>query len=535
MSWTEGEIILDTRTLCDLECIMDGSFSPLKTFMRKKEWESVIEKMELEDGIFFALPVNLAIKKEIFKNKKLEIGSEITLCNEMHFPIAKMVIEEYYEPDIIKECKLAYGTTDILHPYVKYKNEHIDSYYISGNLTLINKIPHYNYKELRKDPKELKNYFKEKNWDNIIGFQTRNPMHKSHYNLTKFALNKVKEVYANAKLLLQPIVGVTQDNDIDYNTRIKCYKEIMKYYKDEDVYLSILSLSMRMAGPREACFHAMIRKNYGCTHFIVGRDHAGPSVKKFYGEYEAQEMIKKHATKINIIPVLSTNIIYNKKDGIYYEENKFPEDGEKCLISGTKLREMLINNEEIPEWFSFKEVINILKSAIKKRGICFYFIGIPCSGKTTYAIELKETIGEYFPEKEVTLLDGDEIRNNLSEGLSFSEKDRSINVKRIGWVASQIVKHGGIVICSNIAPFERDREYNRELINKIGGKYVEIYVDTDMEICESRDIKNLYKKARKGELKNFTGIDSPFEKPNNSDIIIKNNNYDIKNLLKYIN
>jgi sulfate adenylyltransferase len=537
MSWTEKEIIIDNRTLCDLECLLDGSFYPLKTFMGKDDWESVINKMELKDKSFFPLPVNLAINKDNFKEKKLDKGVEITLSNEMHLPIAKMVIEEYYEPDINVECELAYGTKDELHPYVKYKMAHKNCYYVSGKLKIINEIPHYSYKELRKTPDELKNYFRDNKWDTIIGFQTRNPMHKSHYYLTKYALNKIKE--ETPKLLIHPIVGMTQEGDISYKTRVECYKEILKHYPEDTVKLSLLQLSMRMAGPREACFHALIRKNYGCTHFIVGRDHAGPSVKNkegknFYGEYDAQELLKQKAKKINIEPIYSKNIIYNNKDNKYYEESKFPDDGVKNLLSGTELRRMIKENIDVPEWFSFKEVINILKKGDKRRGICFYFIGIPCSGKSTHAYQLKELIEEYFPEREVTILDGDEVRNNLSKGLGFTEEDRSINVRRIGWVASEIVKHNGIVICSNIAPYEDDRNYNRELIEKTAGKYIEIFVDTELKICEKRDIKGLYTRARAGEIKNFTGVNAKFEVPKNCEIIIKDNNIDMTELLKLI-
>lgn len=526
MSWTKNEIVIDKRTICDLECILDGSFYPLTTFMGENDWDSVLNNMELSNGLFFPLPVNLALDKQEFNEKNFKKGSEIILSNEIHFPIAKIIVSEVYEPDIEKECELAYGSIDTNHPYIKYKMKHKDCYYVSGEIMSINKKHHHDFPDLRKTPEQLKTYFKEHNWDTIIGFQTRNPMHKSHFELTKYALQKVDK--STARLLIHPIVGVTQEDDIDYTTRIKCYKEILKEYPKDKVCLSLLPLSMRMSGPREACFHALIRKNYGCTHFIVGRDHAGPSTRKkngepFYGEYEAQNLVSKHANTIKIIPIFSTNIIYNKNDSNYYPESEFPIHGVKCLISGTQLRKMLRNNEDIPEWFSFKEVINILRASIKKRGVCFYFTGLSCSGKSSHARGLMGLIKEKYPEKEITLLDGDEVRNHLSKNLGFSKSDRSINVRRIGWVASEIVKHGGIVICSSIAPYENDRNFNREIITSTGGKYIEIYVDTGIEICESRDIKNLYKRARTGEIKNFTGINDPFEIPTKPEIVIKNN------------
>lgn len=540
MSWSKYEIVLDKRTLCDLECILNKSFYPLETFMNEDNYISVLTNMSLKNGDFFPLPINLSIKKDIFEKKNIKTGVKITLSNEYHYPIADMLVQDYYEPNIDEECKLAYGTNDLNHPYVKYKMTQKDSYYVSGKLSLINKVPHSDFLNLRKTPDELKEIFRKNKWTTIIGFQTRNPMHKSHYELTKYALNKVKQENSeHAKLLIHPVVGITQENDIEYTTRIKCYEEVIKHYPENSVYLSLLPLSMRMAGPKEACFHALIRKNYGCTHFIVGRDHAGPSTKKqdgtsFYGEYDAQKLLFQNHEKINIQPIVSTNIIYNKNDNKYYPESSFPKDGEKCFVSGTKFRKMIKNNETVPSWFSFEKVIEILKRNNKDYGVCFYFIGLPCSGKTTHALKLYEMIKEKYPEKEITLLDGDEVRNHLSKGLGFSEEDRSTNVKRIGWVASKIVKHNGIVICSNIAPFEKDRKYNRELITNTGGRYIEIYVDTDISVCESRDIKGLYKKARLGEIKNFTGIDSEFQEPENYDIKITNNKYDLVELVNMI-
>ena len=394
-------------------------------------------------------------------------------------------------------------------------------------------------------PKQSRKYFEKQGWKQIIGFQTRNPLHRSHFELTKYAMNSVK----NSKLFLQPVIGETQNDDIDYITRVKCYENILKYYNKEEVKLSLLPLSMRMAGPREALLHALIRKNYGCTHFIVGRDHAGPSCKtkegkSFFGDYDAQKILLDYKDVIDIEPLFFPEIVYTiPKNNFSLLENKYlpinlvnSEEREILRISGTELRNKLRNKEYIPEWFSFKEVINILQqSQYYKNGLCLYFVGLSGSGKSTLANYISSFL-KIKLDREVTILDGDIIRKNLSKGLGFSKEDRSLNVRRIGFVASEIAKHNGCVIVANIAPYQEDRDYNRKIISE-NGKYIEIFVDTPIKLCIKRDVKGLYKKALDGDLKNFTGITSDFEIPTNSEIRLDGNdsiNDNIDKIIEYI-
>lgn len=522
-------IVLDNKTLCDLECIIDGYFSPLNTFMNKNDWYNVCSHMHLSNGQFFPLPITLAVEKET-----VNINDIVILVDNTNFPIAKLKITEIFIPDIDFECLNAYGTLDNNHPYVLYKNKHRNMIYISGELTKINDIRYYDFKDLRLKPSDVKNIFNFNGWNNIVGFQTRNPMHRAHFELTQYALNQINS--DEPKLFLNPVVGETQINDIEYQTRVHCYKSILKKYKKNQVLLSLLPLAMRMAGPREACLHALIRKNYGCTHFIVGRDHASPSYKtkdgnSFYGPYDAQELLFKFSNKIGIIPITSKMIIYNETKNIYQPIDTVDNNDSILKLSGTEIRNKLKNNEDIPEWFSYPEIIKILRKSVKKRGICYYFVGLSGSGKTTYANILKAKLLEKNPSLEITILDGDIIRHNLSKGLGFSKKDRSINVQRIGYVASEIVKHGGIVICANIAPYNNDRIINRKRIESNGGKYVEIFVDIPIEECEKRDVKGLYKLAREDIIKEFTGISDPFEIPLNPEIIITNTQFNFDNII----
>lgn len=521
-------IILDDKTLGDLECIFNGQFSPLSTFMNELDWKNVCEKMHLSNGQFFPLPITLSVSKEF------NLGETIQLVDTTNYPLSELKITNLYEPNIDWECKLAYGTTDINHPYVAYKQKHKKMCYISGPLKKLHNIRHYDFMENRLTPSQTIQFFKNNNWNTVVGFQTRNPMHRAHYELTKYALRKTNS--KDAKLFLNPVVGETQSVDINYHVRVHCYKKMLTNYETNQVLLGLLPLTMRMAGPREACLHALIRKNYGCTHFVVGRDHAGPSFKSkdgnsFYGPYDAQELFFKYANKIGIIPIVSKMIVYNNTTKIYQPIDEIPKSDEILNLSGTEIRKRLKSGENIPEWFSYSKIVSLLRNTTKKRGICYYLIGLSGSGKTTYANILKCKLLERDPSLEITILDGDNIRQNLSKGLGFSKEDRSTNVCRIGYVASEIVKHGGIVICANIAPYDDDRLRNRNLIENIGGKYIEIWVNIPLEICEKRDVKGLYKLARKGIIKQFTGISDPFEQPSKADIIITSENYNFDNLI----
>lgn len=529
-------IVLNKRVQCDLEMIMIDAFKPLKGFLNKDDYVSVLDNMRLTDGTLWPIPIVLPVK-----DNNYIIGEDVMLVNMENTPIAKIIVESIYKPDIYYEATKIFGIYDTNHPYISIMEQYKNYYYIGGTVTKIKDIVHYDFIDLRKTPKEIKQKFIENNWKNIIGFQTRNPMHRSHYELTKYALSTCGDI--DAKLFLNPVVGVTQECDIDYHTRVACYKHLLKYYNKNTVELCLLPLSMRMAGPREAVWHAIIRKNYGCTHFIVGRDHAGPSYKRkdgnnFYGPYEAQEMLTKYSEEIGIKPVFSKWIVYAKPFDKSMEPLYLPVDEidntkyEIQNISGTELRNLLIKGESIPEWFTFPEISTELLNATKKKGKCYYLVGLSGSGKSTIANALREKLRDHYPNDYVTILDGDIVRQELSKGLGFSKEDRSLNVRRIGFVASEIVKHGGIVICANIAPYNDDRIHNRKLIEPFG-KYIEIFVNTPLEICESRDTKGLYKLARQGIIQNFTGINDPFENPTNTELEI-NGEGDLNILLEKI-
>ena len=526
-----NSITLEDRILCDLEMILLGGFAPLNGFLNENDYNSVLENCRLCDGTIWPLPIVLPVG--VKEHDKLQNESVIILKDKTGLPIARLVVESRWKPDLVRECEMAYGSSDTNHPYVDIVlgAGMKECWYYGGRVEKIMDVKHYDFMEYRMSAEKCRGMiagFREsEGTSSFVGFQTRNPMHRSHFELTKYALKKCEEDGGEAKLILMPVVGITQSCDVDYQVRTRCYKKLMPYYEGK-AELVLIPLSMRMAGPREAVLHAIIRKNYGCTHFIVGRDHAGPSYKKkdgtdFYGPYDAHALVEKYKTDIGIEIVLSQMIVYVENLGKYLPMNEVKGCDKVLNISGTEQRRLLKTGAEIPEWFSFPEIVEELRleyRMLNKRGLCIYLTGLSGSGKSTVANFLMEKIMENEKERKITLLDADVVRTNLSKGLGFSREDRSTNVRRIGYVCSEIVKHGGIAIVANIAPYEDDRKYNRGIIEAVGGTYVECFVDTTLEKCEERDIKGLYALARKGVIKEFTGISDPYERPVNPEIAI---------------
>ena len=512
-SWT-----LTDRQLCDIELILNGGFSPLDGFMNQDDYNSVCEKTRLDNNLLWPIPITLDINNTLAD--KLETNEKITLKDKEGFAIALLTVNDIWNPDKEKEAHHIYETTDTYHPGVNILLNESHPTYVGGSIEGIHNPKHYDYPELRHTPLQLREFFNKLGWSNIIAFQTRNPMHKAHVELTKRALKE-----NNAKLLIHPAVGLTKPGDVNHYTRVRCYENIMNKYNKDMAALSLLPLAMRMAGPREALWHSIIRKNYGCNYFIVGRDHASPGLnrdkKPFYGPYDAQKILNEHSKELDMNIVPFKQLVYVKEKQSFMGIDEVPNDCTALSVSGTELRNMLDKGEKIPEWFSYPEVIEELQKqrpALSKRGFTIFFTGLSGSGKSTLANGVLVKLLEEG-RRPVTLLDGDIVRTHLSSELGFSKEHRSLNVRRIGFVASEITKNGGIAICAPIAPYQLDRQFNRDMIGPLGG-YIEVFVNTPLEVCEQRDVKGLYAKARKGLLKQFTGINDPYEKPENAEIVI---------------
>ena len=515
-------LTLTERQLCDLEMLTTGAFSPLTGFMTEEEYVSVRDTMRLParsaggQGTLWPMPIIL----DVPVNHPYTLGQDILLCDTYGNPLATLAIESIFTPDKSKEAELVFGTKEELHYGVRYLFKHTHPVYIGGPVTGLALTQKHDFSSLRYTPRELREWFAANGWNKIIAFQTRNPMHRAHFEIVKRALED-----HNAKLLIHPAVGLTKDGDIDYATRVSIYKIISEKYLPEISKVALLPIAMRMGGPREAIWHAIIRRNHGATHFIVGRDHAGPGKNaagdNFYGPYDAQNAAKAHAPEIGLTIIDPKEMVYVEEHSTYFPFDAVPARTTVKNISGTQFRSMLRSGAEIPEWFSFPEVVTELRKSVEReerRGFVLFFTGLSGAGKSTIASIVAARITEQY-KRPVTLLDGDVVRNHLSKGLGFSKADRDANIERIGFVAAEIARHGGITICAAIAPYESARNTNRETISK-QGTYIEIFVDTPLEACEARDTKGLYRKARAGELKGFTGIDDPYEVPTNSEIIL---------------
>lgn len=505
---------LSDRSLHDLELLAVGGFSPLTTFMGEEDYNRVLTEMRLANGVLFPIPITLTIEKETLPTR----GEWITLRDSRNYIIAVMRIEEVYRWDPTREARLVLGTIDHRHPLVS-EMEQWGDLCISGELKVINLPVYYDFADIRKSPHEVREILEGIGNEVVTAFQTRNPMHRVHEDLTKRALDRV-----GGSLLIHPVVGLTKPGDVDHFTRVRVYKALVENYYDSNTVLSLLPLAMRMAGPREALWHAIIRRNYGANHFIVGRDHAGPGKDSngnpFYGPYEAQEMVEQYKDETGVAGVLFNELVYIEKDDKYVAKEDAPDDAEAKFISGTQVREEYLNKGiELPGWFTRKETAEILRDSyppLHKQGVCIWFTGLSGSGKSTIANALSPMLLERG--RESSTLDGDVVRTHLSKGLGFSKEDRDTNILRIGFVAGEIVRHTGTVICAAISPYSKTRNEARKMVG--GDQFIEVFVDTPLEVCEDRDVKGLYAKARSGEIKGFTGIDDPYQAPVNAEIIV---------------
>lgn len=516
---------LTPRQLCDLELLIHGGFSPLEGFMSQADYESVLDNMCLADKTVWPMPITLDVNEAFASSVKA--GDEIALRDPEGVLVAIIEVSDNWQPNKAKEAEAVFGANDQAHPAVSYLFNQAGDYYLGGKIKGVAPPTHYDFRHLRSTPAELRAQFQKLGWRKVVAFQTRNPMHRAHQELT---LRAAKSSEAN--LLIHPVVGMTKPGDIDHYTRVRCYEKMLQRYPEQTTMLSLLPLAMRMAGPREALWHAIIRKNYGCSHFIVGRDHAGPGKNSqgedFYGAYDAQDLVKQHQDALGIEMIPFQEVVYVKERSQYVPKDQLEEGETELKISGTEFRRRLMEGINVPEWFSYPEIIAELRRthpSKDKQGFVVFFTGLSGAGKSTIANALMIKLLE-FGGRSVTLLDGDLIRKrDLSKGLTFSKEDRNTNVKRIGFVASEIAKHGGVAICAPIAPYEEARSAVREMVKAEGGGFIEVYVSTKLDVCEQRDRKGLYKKARAGVIKQFTGIDDPYEVPETPEMVIDTAQY----------
>jgi sulfate adenylyltransferase len=505
---TLNRLQLSRRSICDLEMLATGAFSPLTSFMGKEDHSRVVEESRLSNGQLFPIPITLPLNDA----RSVSLDKEVALTDEFNNLLAVMRIEEIFEWDREREAEKVFGTTDLRHPLVAEMNSW-GKRLVAGPMVVLDLPSHRDFRLLRMTPSAVRERLAELGVENVVAFQTRNPLHRAHEELTKRAAER-----AGGALLIHPAVGMTRPGDVDHFTRVRSYRVMYeKYFDRARTLLSLIPLAMRMAGPREAVWHAIIRRNYGANHFIVGRDHASPGKdsrgRPFYHPTAAQELIASYRNELGITPIFFNELVYLPEEKRYEESSRVSTSAKVATISGTEVRENYLQKGiRLPEWFTRPEVGEILAKAYppqSRRGFCIWFTGLSGAGKSTTAEILSTRLLELG--RQVTILDGDVVRTHLSRGLGFSRDDRDTNVRRIGFVASEVARHGGAVICAAVSPYRATRNECRAMFDE--EQYIEVFVDAPLEVCESRDTKGMYALAREGKIENFTGISDPYEVP----------------------
>lgn len=512
------DISLSDRQLCDLELLATGAFSPLDGFMTRSDYESVLDRMRLQSGLLWPIPVCLSVSDT--QARTLEAGQSVTLRDSEGFLLAIIHMEDMWPVDREKEAMQVYGTTDRSHQGVEHLFNTEGDHYIGGKIEVLSLPLHFDFKQLRMTPLEIRNLYRKLGWQRVVGFQTRNPIQRPQFEMTVAAMRQ-----ARAKLLLLPVTGMTKPGDFDHYTRVRCYRAVTRHYPPDSFMLNLLPLSMRLSGPKDALLHTIIAKNYGCTHFVIGRDHASPGAdaggNPFYKRDAAQRLTEEYSREVGMTIVPFEELVYLPFEDEYRSQDRVPEGAQYISFSSSDIRERIRTGRRIPEWATFPEVVAELKKAYPspdKQGFTVFLTGLPGAGKSTIAKVIYARFLE-MGDRPVTLLDGDIVRQNLSSQLSFSKEHRDINVRRIGFVASEITKNRGIAICAPIAPYDATRAEIRRTIETHGG-FIEVHVSTPLKICEKRDRKGMYAKARAGLIKGFTGVDDPYESPESPEVII---------------
>ncbi|KAH9905354.1 putative sulfate adenylyltransferase [Xylariomycetidae sp. FL2044] len=528
-------ITLTERQLCDLELILNGGFSPLEGFMNEADYNGVVKDNRLANGVLFSMPITLDLDQETIKEVGLKQGARVTLRDlRDDRNLAILTVDDIYQPDKVLEAEEVFGSDDEAHPAVKYLFKTAGAFYVGGKLEAINRLQHYDFVDLRYTPAEIRLHFDKLGWTKVVAFQTRNPMHRAHRELTVRAARS-----HHANVLIHPVVGLTKPGDIDHFTRVRVYKALLPRYPNGMAVLGLLPLAMRMGGPREAIWHAIIRKNHGATHFIVGRDHAGPGKNSqgvdFYGPYDAQYAVEKYRDELGIEVVPFQMMTYLPDKDEYAPVDQIPKDTRTLNISGTELRSRLRSGRDIPEWFSYPEVVKVLRESHPPRaaqGFTIFLTGYMNSGKDQIARALQVTLNQQGG-RSVSMLLGETVRSELSSELGFSREDRSRNIARIAFVAAELTRSGAAVIAAPIAPFDADRAAAKEAVEKYGDFYL-VHVATPLEHCERTDKRGIYARARAGEIKGFTGVDDPYEAPSKPDLVVNGETQTVRSIVHQI-
>ena len=471
---------LTARQVCDLELLMNGGFSPLKGFLDKADYESVCENSRLADGTLWPIPVVLDVSEQVARG--LEPGGKLALRDAEGNMLGVLTVEDIWQAD------LQTGGTN--------------QWCLGGPVEGLQPPKHYDFVRWRLTPAQVRAELARLGRPKVVASQPQGPIHRADRD---FMLSVAADLEAG--LLIHPAVGAIAVGDADHYTRVRCYLAALSHYPTGTAVMSLLPLAPRPDGPREALFQAIVHKNHGCTHVIAPPD--------------AAETIRPHEAELGVQAVTLQTMLYLPDRDACTPAGDVPAGAAALSISDAQLRQRLDAGGEIPPWFSFPEVVAELRRSRPPRssqGFTVFFTGLSGSGKSTIANVLAARLLE-MGHRPVTLWDGDIVRTNLSSELGFSKEHRDVNIRRIGFVAAQDTKNGGIAICAPIAPYDAIRKENRELISAHGG-YILVHVATSLAVCEQRDTKGLYAKARAGIIKDFTGISDPYEEPDDADIVL---------------
>lgn len=502
------DVTLNDRQLGDFEMLVNGSFSPLEGYMCRTDYESVLDRMRLQNGLLWPLPICLDISE--ISARPLEAGQSVAVRDPEGFLLGILHIEDIWPVDKDKEADLLYGTRASDHAGVSHLFTKMGGVYIGGQLEAISLPIHYDSMQLRYTPFEIRNLFQKLKWNRVVAFQTPNPIHRPQYEMTLKAMQEAK-----ANLLVLPAESVLKPGDFDHFTQIRCYRAIRHYYPPDSMTVNLIPLCMRTSGPRAALLHMIVAKNFGCTHFISANQHDDA------GENDAWKVSAEYKDEINIEVIPFEEMVYLPFEDEYQPKSQVPNGTQTIRLSSADIRNRIRSGKKVPEWATFPEVLAEIQKIYpppNKQGFTVFLTGLSGAGKSTIAKILHSRFLE-MGDRPVTLLDGDIVRRNLSSQLTFSKEDRDINVRRIGFVACEITKNRGIAICAPIAPYAATRKEIRREIENYGG-FIEIHVSTSLEVCESRDRKGMYAKARAGLITGFTGVDDPYETPQKPELRI---------------
>lgn len=507
---------ISIRSVCDLELLALGAFSPLDRFMGSLDYRTVLSDMRMADGTLMPIPITLPIDSA----DDLETGREVVLRSPTNDILAIMHLEEIFSWDRDAECRAVLGTTDSRHPLVSEMHTW-GRYLLSGPMQVVNLPRHTDFRHLRRTPAEVRMFLEALQRPNVIAYQPRHPMHRAHETLTKSAAAEV-----GGSLLIQPVVGTAGYADLEHFTRVRCYEALFdNYYDAEQALLNLLPLAVRMAGPRAGLWHGIINRNYGANHFIIGRDPHGPGTdpqgRSWYASREVQELFRAHEAEIGVRMIPHQEMVFLPGGDRYEESDRVVNGADEYIrVSATTvIEDSLFRGKRLPEWFTYPEVSQILFDARppkNRQGFCVWLTGLPSSGKSTIA----DALAPFLPSsgRRVTVLDGDVVRTHLTKGLGFSREDRITNILRVGFVASEVVRHEGVVICALISPYTSARDQVRAMVG--AERFIEVFVDTPVSVCEGRDVKGMYTMAKQGRITGFTGVDDVYEPPRSPELRI---------------